>query len=153
MEDGRFVGPFAVQLHTPQVGEHFIGMALSLQKIPGLSTKSREIVILVVGTKYQADYELYAHKVLALTHGVSQAEVDSILAGECPKTFVGEEKAVYDAVFELVHKPGPLSEAKWKDLVAAITKDGATAVIQYSAFYSYVSTILNGFACKIPEEQ
>lgn len=139
-----------MQLHTPEVGEHFLGMAVKLQDIPGLSLKNREIVILVVGAKYQADYELYAHKVLALKHGITEAEIESILHTECPRSFSTEERTVYDATCELVSKPGPLSEEKWRNLVAAITKDGATAVVQYAAFYSYVATILNGFDCRVP---
>jgi 4-carboxymuconolactone decarboxylase len=130
--------------------EHFLGLAKKLSEIPGLSSKNREIVILVVGAKYQAGYELYAHKVLALKHGVSQAEIDSVLRTECPETFNDEEKAVYDASSDLLNKPGPLSEEKWTRLVAAISKDGATAAIQYVAFYSYIATILNGFDAKIP---
>ena len=68
-----------MQLYTPGVGEHFLGMAVKLQDTPGLSVKNREIIILVVGTKYPADYDLYAQKVLALEYGVTQAEIDSIL--------------------------------------------------------------------------
>ena len=126
-------------------------MAVSLQNIAGLSFKNREIIILVVGAKYQADYELYAHKVIALKHGVTQAEIDMILQMRCPSTFSVQEQIIYNTASELVSQPGPLSDERWMEVVGAITKDGATALVQYAAFYSYVATILNGFDCKIPD--
>jgi 4-carboxymuconolactone decarboxylase len=127
-------------------------MAVEIQKIPGLTPKNREIVILVVGAKFQAAYEIYAHKVLALKYGVTHEEIDSLLRLECPSTFNSEERAVFEATRELVAKPGPLSDEKYAALVSAITKDGATAVLQYTAFYCYVATVLNGFDVQIPDE-
>jgi hypothetical protein len=76
-----------------------------------------------------------------------------MLRGERPQTFDDVGKAVYDVANELVNKPGPLSEDKWADIVRLIGKEGVIAVVQYVAFYSYVCMILNGFDCKVPEDE
>ena len=67
--NGAFLGPFAPFLHTPTVGRAQLEVVLALAKIPGLSKKARETSILVTGTKYQAAYELYAHRRNAVAEG------------------------------------------------------------------------------------
>lgn len=152
-KDGRFVGPFGAQLHTPRAGEHFLGMALAIAQIPGLSARNREIATIATGAKYKAAYELYEHTALGEKHGLSRGEIEARFRGERPETFDEEAKAVCDVAYELVHGSGPLSEAAWTKAVNLITRDGAIAVVQYVGFYSYVCIILNGFDCKVPDPE
>ncbi|OCL11733.1 hypothetical protein AOQ84DRAFT_286603 [Glonium stellatum] len=153
-KDGRFVGPFGAELHSPRVGEHFLGMALAIAEIPGLNARNREIATITTGAKFNAAYELYAHRTLAEKHGVLVKEYETILTGHRPETLDEEGKALYDMAYEFMHGSGPLSQATWTNGVRLLTRDGAIAVVQYIAFYSYVCTILNGFDCRIlsPEE-
>ena len=66
-------------MHTPKVAMPFLQLFQAIGKLPGFVRKEREVVILVTGTKYQAAYELYAHRRIAVeTAGLSQAEVDDI---------------------------------------------------------------------------
>jgi 4-carboxymuconolactone decarboxylase len=150
LDDGRFVGPFGALLHTPGPGQHFLGMAKALAQIPGLKPRNREIAIITTGAKFDAVYELYAHKVLGEKQGVSSLEYDEILKGKRPEAFDEEGKAVYDVAYELVNSSGPLSQGAWNKAVELLGKDGATALVQYVGFYSYVCMILRGFDCKIP---
>jgi 4-carboxymuconolactone decarboxylase len=150
LKDNRFVGPFGAQLHTPGAGQHFLGMAKAIAQIPGLNPRNREIAIITTGAKFNAAYELYAHKVLGEMKGISPQEYDEILKGKRPESFDEEAKAVYDVAHKLVVGSGPLSRGAWDKAVELLTKDGATAVVQYVGFYSYVCMILRGFDCKIP---
>ncbi|OAL31230.1 hypothetical protein AYO20_08285 [Fonsecaea nubica] len=150
-QDGRFIGPFGVQLHTPILGEHLIEVANSLAQLPGLDFKNREIAIVTTGVKFNAAFELLAHTRHALRAGVTQAEIDAILRGERPDTFDDHAKAAYDVAHELVNRPGPLSEEQWARAVELFGKEGATALIHFVAFYSSVCVVLNGFDCKIPD--
>lgn len=149
-KDGRFVGPFGAHLHIPIVGKQFLGMAKAVSQLPGLAPKHREIAVLVTGAKFKAAYELYGHRLLALDRGISEEEFDVILRGECPATFTNDEKSVYALADDLVNKPGPLSQEKWDAVANPIGKHTAAGLVQVVAFYSYVSTILNGFDCKVP---
>ncbi|KAH8703715.1 AhpD-like protein [Talaromyces proteolyticus] len=149
-KDGRFVGPFGAELHTPMVGEHFLGMTKAISQLPGLSPKNREIAVIVTGAKFNAAYELYGHRYLALSRGISEDEFDTIVHGQCPANFTNEEKSVFEFAHGLVHKSGPLSQDKWDNVLSSLGKDTATALVQVVAFYSYVSVVLNGFDCQVP---
>lgn len=151
MEDGRFVGPFAVQLHTPAVGHHFLGMAKALRRLPGLSDLNREIATIVVGARFDAAYELVAHKHLGQKFGLSENEYLEILNGKKPETLTEEGKAVFDVAYELASGSGPMAQETWENAVRLIGKDATTAVVHYVGFYSYVSVILRGFDVKVPE--
>ncbi|KAL5324562.1 hypothetical protein ACEPPN_009108 [Leptodophora sp. 'Broadleaf-Isolate-01'] len=150
-EDGRFMGPFGAQLHTPAVGQHFLGMTKACKQIPGLSDLNREIAIIVVGVRYQAAYELASHRMFGQKYGLSLEEVDTLFEGKKPATFTEDKTAVYDVAHELLYKPGPLSQATWDEAVRLIGKSGAVAIVQYVGFYSYVSTVLNGFDVQLPD--
>jgi 4-carboxymuconolactone decarboxylase len=69
--DGRFLGPFGAQMHTPHVGEAWLDMAQNIAQIPGLTLKNREIVIVATGVRFNAAFELEAHKRRALSFGVT----------------------------------------------------------------------------------
>jgi hypothetical protein len=125
-------------------------MAKALAQIPGLNPRNREIAIITTGARFNAAYELYAHKILGEMKGISSQEYDEIILGRRPETFDEEGKAVYDVAHELVSGSGPLSQGAWDRAVKLLTKDGATALVQYVGFYSYVCIILRGFDCQIP---
>lgn len=127
-------------------------MAKAVSQLPELAPKHREIATLVTGAKSKAAYELYGHRILALDRGISEEEFETILRGECPATFTDDDKAVYALADDLVNKAGPLSQEKWDAVATPIGKDTAAGLVQVVAFYSYVSTILNGFDCKVPDE-
>ena len=148
LDDGRFVGPFGIQLHTPEIGQHFMGLAQAMAKILGLQSSTREIAILVVGAHTKAAYEEAAHQQLS---GFSKSELEDIEKRVCPAHFDEEKKAVFAYATELVEKPGPLSQETWQRTVNGIGVQGTTAVVHYVGFYKYVATILNGFNVQVPE--
>ena len=144
------MGPFAVQLHTPQVGEHFLGMAKALRQVPGLSDINREIATIVVGVRYDAQYELASHRILGRKFGLSATEIQELLDGKKPASFKEDQSVAFDVAHELSYGSGPLSQGVWDRSVQLLGTPGTTAVIQYVCFYSYVCMILRGFDVKIP---
>lgn len=151
LEDGRFVGPFAVQLHTPGVGQHFLGMAQALRQLPGLSHINREIATLVVGSRFEAAYEVVAHKAIAKKVGLSEEEVNTLEKGQKPESLQEDGKAVFDVAHELAYGSGPLSPVVWDNSVRLVGKEATIAVVQYVGFYSYVSVVLRGFDVQVPK--
>lgn len=149
-KEGRFIGPFGPLLHTPGVGHHFLGLSQTIAQIPGLTPRNREIAILTTGTKFDAAFEVWAHKKLAALAGVLPEQIEEIVEGKRPESLDQEGKAVYDVAHELAHGTGPLSQGAWNKAVELISKDGATQLVQLVGFYSYVSVMLRGFDCRIP---
>ena len=144
------MGPFAVQLHMPRVGEHFLGMAKALVQIPGLSAIHREIATIVIGVRHDAQYELMAHQALGKKVGLSDAEIKTLLDARKPGTFDESQSTVFDVAHELAYGSGPLSQSAWDNAVRLLGKQATAAVVQYVGFYSYVCTLLRGFDVNVP---
>ena len=121
-------------------------MAKALAKIPGLPHKAREVATLVVGAHTHAAYEVTAHSKLS---GIPKSELNDVHNSVCPDSFNAEEKATFKMANELF-KLGPVSTSTWNETVEVLGVSGATAVVQYVAFYKYVATILNGFDAQVP---
>ncbi|KAJ9604235.1 hypothetical protein H2200_011069 [Cladophialophora chaetospira] len=151
LEDGSLIGPYGVLLHHPEVARQFSGLVRSIQAIPGLSLYGREIAIAVAGSRSQAAYENYAHRIIATQRaGITEAELHDIHAGRCPDTLTDEGKAVF-AVATALGKPGALDQAVYDRAVDVLGKDGVAAVVHFTGFYSYVGVLLNGFDVQVPE--
>lgn len=150
--DGSLIGPYAVVLHHPETGRKFLEYALSLQKIPGLSLYAREVVIAVCGSRSKAAFENYAHHIIATQHaGITEAELKDIHAGICPHTLTEDGQAAFELATAL-GKNQVLDGLIWNKSVDVLGKDGAAAVIHYTAYYTMVGVILNGFDCALPSE-
>src|SRR5437773_2734146 len=60
--------------------------------IARLSPTVREVVIIVLGAVYGADYELYAHKSVARTVGLADDHVVALSGGDIPEGLGEHEK-------------------------------------------------------------
>lgn len=127
-------------------------MAKALTKLP-IDKKHREIATLVTGGKFDADFENFAHRRIGLKAGLSESEVDMLLAGKKPDSLDEAGKACFDVAYELNYGRGALDGKKWDELVKVVGKDAATGVVHIAAFYAYVSMILNAFDVKVPDEK
>ena len=55
--ESRFVGPFGIQIHRPEIAKAFIQFATALSTVPDLPHDVRECAILAVGSRLGAAYE------------------------------------------------------------------------------------------------
>ena len=80
-EQGHLIGPFNAILYSPEI----CGSFLTLQKIEEeqttLSKRTRQVVILAVGSVWKAPYELYAHYAVAAKVGLTKEQIDSLVSG------------------------------------------------------------------------
>lgn len=125
---------------------------MNITTLPDLPVQSREIAILVVGTKYGAVYELYAHTQLALkTTNLDSQMVEQIKQGIKPQDLSRTDSIAYDVASALVSETGPLKNELWQRSLEVLGRSGTTALIQFVGFYSWVCTVLNGFDVPAPE--
>lgn len=122
-------------------------MTKSLWALEELPRLPREVAILLVGAHEQAAFEYYAH---SATSSLPKEDLERIWNKECPEHLDDACKAAFQVANELCVHPGPLPAATYDRALTVLGKQGLTALIQYVGFYKYVSTILNGFDCKVP---
>jgi 4-carboxymuconolactone decarboxylase len=69
-EDGALMGPWNPWLHEPGIGKAIWDLTLAMTANATLADNVRQIVILVVGARFDAAYEIYAHIAVAEREGM-----------------------------------------------------------------------------------
>lgn len=142
--DGAFVGPWGVLLHFPDLAVplgQFINLA---QKLPGLSERARQVVILTIGGRFNVAYELYAHAPLAARAGLRPDQVAALSAGARPADLSEDELLAADIATALIRGgtlPGPLYDTA----VARLGRPGFDAVVFIVIHYLALGTLLNAY--------
>ena len=150
-KDGRVIGPFNPWLHEPRLGRPIWELTNAIASNPTLPRPIREVAILVVGARFRAAYEIYAHVILGERVGLPDDKIATIIAGQRPANLTVEEAIAYDIAAALVDSGG-LPELNYRQAVTAFGMHGAAELIFLVGFYCLVSVTLNGFDVPLPEE-
>jgi 4-carboxymuconolactone decarboxylase len=112
----------------------------------------RQIIILAVGARFKAAYEIYAHTAVARArHEISDAGLATLAAGQRPSNLPELEGAGYDVAVALL-SGGPLPESVYRHALALFGQSGLNEAIYLVGHYCFVSTTLSGFAIGVPDE-
>src|ERR1700704_3597771 len=90
-EDGALMGPWNPWLHEPAIGKAIWDLTLAMTANAVLPDNVRQIAILVVGARYDAAYELYAHVAVAEREGMKPAQLATLVADLKPNDVSKEE--------------------------------------------------------------
>jgi 4-carboxymuconolactone decarboxylase len=90
------LGPWSAWLHDPDLGRALWEATKGTTRFRHLPEMIRQIVILVVGSKFGAAYEIYAHGAVALSSGMSSHRLATIVANLRPADLANEEGVAYD---------------------------------------------------------
>jgi alkylhydroperoxidase family enzyme len=117
-----------------------------------LSDHVRQIVILVVGARFDAAYEIYAHIAVAEREGMKPERLATLVADLKPTDLTPEESIAFDVAHALV-RGGTLPEPLYRLAVDTFGQHGTNELIYLVGLYSLVSTTLNGFNVPVPERE
>ena len=108
-------------------------------------------VILMVGGRYRAAYEIYAHAAAARRADLSDQQIAALLAGEHPGDLDAEQSAaasVTAALLDGAVLPRPIYDRALEQL----GQEGLDAVVFTAAQYSFVAVMLNAYNVPSPQE-
>jgi 4-carboxymuconolactone decarboxylase len=148
-EDGALMGPWNPWLHDPAIGKAIWDLTLAMTANASLPDKVRQIAILVVGARYHAAYEVYAHIAVAEHEGMAAERLATLVANLKPVDLDAEESIAYDTAYAL-SRGGVLPEPLYRLAVATFGQQGANELIYLVGLYALVSTTLNGFNVPVP---
>ena len=151
-EDGALMGPFNPWLHEPGIGKAIWDLTLAMTANATLSDNIRQIVILVVGARFDAAYEIYAHIAVAEHEGMRPERLATLVADLKPSDLSADESVAFDVAYKLV-RGGVLPEPLYRLAVGTFGQHGANEMIYLVGLYSMVSTTLNGFNVPVPERE
>jgi len=141
-ERGGMTGPFNVLLRSPEMGDAVQKLGAQVRYHSSLPPRLNEFAIIITGRFWNAQYEWYAHKRLALQAGLSQAIVDALAAGRRPSAMRPDEEVVYDFVTELLHTK-QVSDATFKAARDKLGERSVVDLVSVAGYYGLVSMVLN----------
>jgi alkylhydroperoxidase family enzyme len=151
-EDGALMGPWNPWLHEPAIGKAIWNLTLAMTANAVLPDNVRQIAILVVGARYDAAYEIYAHIAVAEREGMSAERLATLVADLKPTDLAREESVAFDVAYAL-SRGGTLPEPLYRLAVKTFGQHGANELIYLVGLYALVSVTLNGFNVPVPERE
>lgn len=143
-EDGRLIGPFNALLLHPEVTAKLLEFQAAEASNTSLSPSVREVVIIVLGSVYRADYELYAHKIAARTVGLAADHVAALCAGEIPEG-LGEHEKLAARLTHAMATSHHIDDELYQQAVSAFGAKGLFDFVAVTGVYHTVCMMLTLF--------
>ena len=141
-ERGGMNGPFNVLLRSPEMGDAVQALGTQVRFHSSLPPRLNEFAIIITGRFWNAQYEWYAHKRLALQAGLKPAVIDALAAGRRPAEMQADEEAVYNFVTELLHTK-QVSDSTFEAAKDRLGERSLVDLIGVVGYYGLVSMVLN----------
>ncbi len=149
-EDGALLGPWGVFLHEPAVGQAHYDLIAAVTAMKRLSPSAKQVAILVVGARFNAAYELYAHAATAAAEGMNPAKIATLAAGGRPLDLTPDEACAFDVATALL-SGGVLPGATYRAARDRLGQGALTELVLWIGTYTQVSVTLNAF--DVPSEE
>jgi 4-carboxymuconolactone decarboxylase len=148
-EQGRLNGPFGIMLHSPAVGGALQAVGAAVRYRSVLGHRVRELAVLAVAAHWSSDFELYAHVPLARRAGLTEAEVDGLVAGaDVPFEDPGERTAL--RVVRALLRTSDLTDADYAAARDAIGDQGLVELTTLVGYYATLALQLRVFRVGVP---
>ena len=148
-EDGRLIGPFNALLLHPEVTAKLLEFQAAESTNTSLSPSVREVVIIVLGAVYRADYELYAHKIVARTAGLADDHVLALAGGDVPEG-LGEHEKLAARLTHAMATRHRVDDGLYQEAVSAFGAKGLFDLVAVIGVYHTVCTLLTLFEVPAP---
>ena len=143
-------GPFNVLLRSPEMGDIAQNLGACLRYHSSLPRKLNEFAIVITGRYWNAQYEFYAHRPLAIQAGMKESILDALAAGKRPSGMQPDEEAIYNFCTEL-EQSRQVSDATFKAVADKFGERGTVDLIAIQGYYTLVSMILNVDKYPLPD--
>jgi 4-carboxymuconolactone decarboxylase len=149
-EAGRLVGPFAVMLLTPEVGQAMQQAGATIRFAGALTGRERELAILAVAGTLRSDFERLAHEPAARKLGLTQAEVNAVLSGRVPDGLSADETMVC-CLARLMTADRNLADEDYHGAVSALGQPRLAELTWLVGYYSALALALAVFRPLVPD--
>jgi 4-carboxymuconolactone decarboxylase len=148
-EDGRLIGPFNAFLLHPEVTAKLSEFQVAEATHTTLSPRVREVVVIVVGTVWRADYELYAQINVARKAGLSDDAITILANGGIPEDLSDHEKIAARLARELSTRHR-VDDDLYREAEQAFGRTGLFDIVAVMGVYQTVCAALALFEVPAP---
>ena len=147
---GDLRGPFNALLRSPIVAERVALLGEYLRFNTSVPFDLNELAILVTGRAWDAQFEFYAHRLLALKAGLPEAIIQAIAEGRRPDAMTEDQTMVYNFASEM-HRDRNVSDVSYAAVKARFGEKGVIDLVAVMGYYSLVGMVLNVAGVPLPE--
>jgi 4-carboxymuconolactone decarboxylase len=142
-------GPYNALLRSPEMARRCFDFLDYLRFRTSVNKRLNEFAILIQARISNAQYEWWAHEIIARKAGLSDAVMDDLRACRRPTTMQADEALVYDYCVQLSlnHR---VPDALWQKAVDAMGEQAVVDLTVLSGTYVMVSMLLNATQVGIP---
>ena len=146
---GGLRGPFPAMLRSPEVAERFQKLGEYLRFNSSIPAALNELAILVTAREWTAQYEWYAHHLLAMKAGLPAAIAEAVAEGRMPDGMDPDQTMVWRFCTEL-HRTRTVSDASYAAVKERFGERGVIDLIAVSGYYVAVAMTLNVAEVPLP---
>lgn len=147
--DGAIQGPFNHMLHAPELGDPLQQLGGVLRFRGALSDAARELAILLVARSQRSEFEWWAHVPIARRAGVTDDQIDQLLAGPSP-TFDDPVTECVVATTTALTERGDLTDEEYGHAERTLGAAGLIELTTLVGYYALVAMQLRVFRVTIP---
>jgi 4-carboxymuconolactone decarboxylase len=149
-EDGQLLGPFAIMLLSPEVGNAMQQVGAQIRFGTALTGRERELAILTVAGALSSEFERLAHVPAARALGLTEPQIDAALAGQAADGLSPDE-AIVGRLALAMTVDRTLSDQDYSDGIAALGQERLAELTWLAGYYSALALSLAVFRPVLPE--
>jgi alkylhydroperoxidase family enzyme len=149
-EDGQLLGPFAIMLLSPEVGNAMQQVGAQIRFGTALTGRERELAILTVAGALSSEFERLAHVPAARALGLTEPQIDAALAGQAADGLSPDE-AIVGRLALAMTVDRTLSDQDYSDGMAALGQERLAELTWLAGYYSALALSLAVFRPVLPE--
>lgn len=145
----KLVGPFSVLMHNPPLARAVNQVVDAIRRDGKLDKRLYELVVLITARHAGAAYAWAVHDPLGRKAGLSDDVVNAILAKHKPSFAKSDEKAIYDAVTELL-ATNKIGDAAYQELIKQFGVETTIEIVTCVGLYCMIGGVINAFEVPTP---
>jgi 4-carboxymuconolactone decarboxylase len=149
--DGRLLGPFAVMLLAPAVGDAMQQVGAKIRFGTALTGRERELAILSVAGVLRSDFERLAHEPAARALGLTQPQIDAVLSGRIPDDLPADEGLIC-RLARVMTADRTLSDDDYGVGLAELGQERLAELTWLAGYYAALALALAVFRPALPAE-
>lgn len=147
---GGLRGPFQAWLRSPELADRLQRVGEFVRFSSSVPARLNELAILITARAWDAQFEWWAHRRLALDAGLDPSVAADIAEGRRPSAMQPDEAVVYDFCTELrtTRRVADATLARALDLLG---EQGVIELVGVCGYYDVVSMTLNVAEVALPD--
>ena len=148
---GGVRGPFAVLMHSPELARRVGNLGAYIRFESALGDVDRELAVLATAVAIGCEYEVAAHRGLALRFGARPEAVDALVGNEELSALADDEAQVVRFARELIESKR-VSDETFEAMRGRLGDQGVVELSATVGYYALLGYVMNALEVRAPDD-